>query len=142
MDRMDFHHRIPVQIRFNDIDIVGHVNNAVYQEYFDQARLAYFKKVFGKKIEWVKAGFVIAGIQVDFSEPVYLDDTIFVVTRVERIGDKSLNMVQQVLKEGSGELAATARTVMVSFDYQNKKSIAFPEKWKERLEEFEGRKLS
>lgn len=142
MDSMDFYHRIPVQIRFNDIDVVGHVNNAVYQEYFDCGRTEYFKEVFGQRINRVKAGFVIAAIQIDFYDPLYPDDTISVVTRVERIGEKSLNMVQQILKEGSGEPAAAARTAMVSFDYKHKRSIAFPEKWKERLEKFEGRKLS
>jgi acyl-CoA thioester hydrolase len=142
MNRMDFHHRMPVQLRFNDIDRVGHVNNAVYQEYLDLARMEYFQRVFGQPLEWVQAGLVIAGIEIDFFEPIYLDDAITVVTRVERIGGKSLHMIQQILKEDAEEPAATARTVMVSFDYQNKKSILFPERWKEKLEAFEGKNLS
>ncbi|NQU87226.1 MAG: acyl-CoA thioesterase [Mariniphaga sp.] len=139
---MDFNYKIPIQIRFNDIDIVGHVNNAVYQEYFDWARVEYFKDCFKQKIDWQKEGFVIASIQIDFFSPVYLDDIISVVTKVESISEKSLNMVQLVLKEGIEDPVALGRTVMVSFDYSKKESIELPEEWKDLLESFEGKKLN
>lgn len=139
---MGFKHRIPIQIRFNDIDLVGHVNNAVYQEFFDRARLDYFKDCFGQHIDWAKAGFVIAAIQVDFFSPVFLDDKISVATRVESIGEKSLNMFQLIFKEGVGEPVAQGKTVMVSFDYSKAASIVMPEEWVKIFETFEGEKLA
>ncbi|MBN1820858.1 MAG: acyl-CoA thioesterase [Prolixibacteraceae bacterium] len=138
---MKHKHILPIQIRFNDIDIVGHVNNAVYQEYFDRARIEYFKDCFKQNIDWKKKGFVIAGIQVDFFSPVFLDDKISITTKVETLGEKSLNMVQLVLKEGQEEPVAAGKTVMVCFDYSKKESIEIPAEWKEMLEYFEGRKL-
>ena len=47
-----FKHFSPVHIRFNDIDILGHVNNAVQQYYFDIARLDYFRDVFKEAVDW------------------------------------------------------------------------------------------
>jgi acyl-CoA thioester hydrolase len=138
---MDFKHKVPIQIRFNDIDLVGHVNNAVYQEYFDRARLDYFKECFRQQIDWTKKGFVIASIQVDFFSPVFLDDKITVYTCVESIGEKSLIMLQHILKDGEQELTAQGRTVMVSFDYSKRESIEIPGEWIKLFEEYEGKKL-
>jgi acyl-CoA thioester hydrolase len=138
---MDFKHQVPIQIRFNDIDLVGHVNNAVYQEYFDRARLDYFRECFRQEIDWNKTGFVIASIQVDFFSPVFLEDKITVSTCVESIGEKSLIMVQLLFKEGDTEPAAHGKTVMVSFDYAKRESIEMPGEWIKMLEQFEGRKL-
>ena len=136
---MEFKHHMPVQIRFNDVDIVGHVNNAVYQEYFDRGRVEYFKSVFKRSIDWKKVGFVIASIQVDFFNPVFMDDTISIATKVESTGEKSLNMVQLVLKEGEDEPVAMARTVMVGFDYAKRESMKIPSDWLAMLEQFEGK---
>jgi acyl-CoA thioester hydrolase len=139
---MDFKHRLPIQIRFNDIDIVGHVNNAVYQEYLDKARLGYFYDCFKQKIDWSKSGFVIASIQVDFFSPIFLDDKISVETRVESIGEKSLNMIQLVLKNGLDDPVAQGKTVMVCFDYSKCESIVMPKEWVKMFELFEERELS
>jgi acyl-CoA thioester hydrolase len=138
---MDFKHKVSVQIRFNDIDLAGHVNNAVYQEYFDRARLDYFKDCFKQQIDWTKEGFVIASIQVDFFSPVFLEDKISVVTCVESIGEKSLIMVQLLFKEGEVEPAAHGKTVMVSYDYRKRESIAMPTEWIKLFEAYEGKKL-
>jgi acyl-CoA thioester hydrolase len=139
---MEFRHKTPIQIRFNDIDIVGHVNNAVYSEYFDKARLEYFKTVFRQQIDWNKAGFVIAAIHIDFFSPVFLDDNIFVATIVESIGEKSLNMAQLIFRDGDEEPVARGNTVMVSFDYMKRSSIEMPVEWKMMLEGFEDRELA
>ena len=58
-------HSVPVQIRFNDIDLMGHVYNAKYQEFFDLARLNYFKTVLGELISWTHKGLIIASVKVD-----------------------------------------------------------------------------
>lgn len=134
---MSFKHSIPVQIRFNDIDIAGHVYNGVYQEYFDFARLDYFKKVLGEALNWQKTGLVIVSIQADFSGPLYLEDQAEIQSRVCILGEKSLQMQQQVIKNGNNEPIATGKTVLVCFDMKNKKSVPVPSAWRSKLSAFE-----
>jgi acyl-CoA thioester hydrolase len=47
-----FRHSVPVQIRFADIDVNGHVNNVVFQHYFDLAKVGYFNTILGEDINW------------------------------------------------------------------------------------------
>lgn len=134
---MSFKHSVPVQIRFNDIDIAGHVYNGIYQEYFDMARLDYFKKVLGETIDWKKTGLVIVSIQTDFSAPVFLDDKIEIHSKVCVLGEKSVQMIQQVTKNGGQEPVANGKTVLVCFDMQKKESVPVPENWRKKLVDFE-----
>ena len=134
---MSFKHSLPVQIRFNDIDIAGHVYNGIYQEYFDLARLDYFRKVLGEALNWKKTGLVIVSIQTDFSVPLYLEDQVEIKSRVCVLGEKSLQMQQQVIKNGNQETAATGKTVLVCYDMQNKKAVSIPHEWRRKLTNFE-----
>ena len=134
---MKMEHKTAVQIRFNDIDLMGHVYNAKYQEFFDLARISYFNKTLNESIDWEKTALVIASIKIDYAKPVYLGDHIEVVSKVVSVGEKSLEMVQQVLRNGIAEPVATGRTIMVCFDLQRKESKIIPAEWKERLQVYE-----
>lgn len=134
---MNFNHKTPIQIRFNDIDVAGHVYNAVYQEYFDMARIEYFKKVLNDDLRWDETGLVIVSIQTDFSSRVYLDDKIEILSRVTFLGDKSLQMQQLVMKSGEKEPVAKGNTVLVCFDMQKNVSISVPKTWRKKLVGFE-----
>ena len=65
-----FYHQTPIQIRFNDVDIMGHVNNSVYQNYFDYARLQYFEQVFGYRMDWYDKALVLVKIEIEYLKPV------------------------------------------------------------------------
>lgn len=135
---MEFFHSVPVQIRFNDVDIAQHVNNAVYQEYFDLGRLAYFKDVIGEPMNFDGVAPVIAGIKIDFYQPVLLYDQIKVVTRITMLGNKSIEMVQQIIAGNEPVLRAESVTVMVCFHYGKQVSHPLPEEWKMKILAFEG----
>ncbi|MCD6366752.1 MAG: acyl-CoA thioesterase [Bacteroidales bacterium] len=134
-----FLHKELVQIRFNDVDIAGHVNNAMYFQYLDYARLRYFEQVFDDTIKWRKKGLVLAKIEIEFFESVFLDDKIFVRTKIEKIGNKSIQMRQHIIKgEGENEILISCCTsVLVGYDYENKMSLTIPREWKEKVLEFE-----
>ncbi len=138
-----FLHKVPVQIRFNDVDIAGHVNNAMYFQYLDYARLRYFEQVFADTIKWRKEGLVLAKIEIEFFESIFLDDKIFVRTKIEKIGNKSINMRQHIVV-GDGEdevLISVCTSVLVGYDYQGKTSLAISREWKEKILEFEKKVL-
>ncbi|WP_045031619.1 acyl-CoA thioesterase [Draconibacterium sediminis] len=130
-------HSVPVQIRFNDIDLMGHVYNAKYQEFFDLARLKYFGTVLGDLISWTHKGLVIASVKVDYMQPTYLEDEIHVETSVSSLGEKSLEMTQAVYKNNGPEPVAICKSVMVCFDMKARVSETIPKDWRDKFVDFE-----
>jgi len=132
-----YRHNTPVQIRFNDVDILGHVNNAVYQHYYDFARIQYLKKVLGDSINWANQTLVLASIKVDFFSPISIDDEILVETRVEMLGNKSIAMKQKLIDAKTREVRSSNRAVLVGYDAENKITFEVPDEWKNRFVAFE-----
>jgi acyl-CoA thioester hydrolase len=132
-----YRHSTPVQIRFNDIDILGHVNNAVYQHYYDYARVQYFKKVLGDVVDWKKYSLILASIKIDYFSPISLNDEIEVESRVEILGNKSINMKQKLINSKTREILSTNRAVLVAFNLELLHSMEIPTEWKEKLTHFE-----
>jgi acyl-CoA thioester hydrolase len=134
---MNFYHSIPVQIRFNDTDPAQHVNNSVYQEYFDLGKVSYFREVTGQAMDFYGVSMVVASYKVDFFQPVFLEDKIEVKTRISVVGTKSLEMVQSLCKVGESSPKAVSVTIMVCFNYSTQRSEGLPEVWKEKIRTFE-----
>ena len=80
----------PIQIRFVDIDQLGHVNNAVYLTYLEVSRVPYFNSIVGK-IDWLRRGIILAKAEVDYKTPILLNDQIKVKTWCSRIGSPGAN---------------------------------------------------
>ena len=138
--KIKFNHKVSVQIRFEDLDIAGHVNNAVYFSYFNYARMIYFKDVIDANFDWVKFGIVLVNMNVDFYEPIFLNDEICILTKIVGIGNKSINMIQTVEKKdknGNTVIVAACSSVLVGYDYKNKKSLVVPKHWKDLIVDFE-----
>ncbi len=134
-----FKHKTHIQIRFNDIDMLRHVNNAVYQNYFDSGRFRYFKDVL--KVDKFKDNnfFVIASIQIDYIQPIELNDKITVETKIIRTGNKSLTMLQQIIlhRDETSFISTRSSSVLVSYDIVQNKSIQVPKDWVEKIEAYE-----
>ena len=88
-----FHHIIPLQIRFNDIDKFGHVNNTVYFQFYDTAKTDYFASVC-KDVDWESTAIVVAKIEAEFIAQIEANNRIAAGTRVTRIGNKSFTLEQ------------------------------------------------
>lgn len=131
-----FVHTTEIQIRFNDVDIVGHVNNVVYQHYFDRAKLEYFNRVVGDKIDWKKITLVMAHVEIDYMQPVYLDEKIFVRTKVAEIGNKSLKLLQEVIND-KADVKSRGISILVGFDFYKRGSVVIPPNWKSKIVDFE-----
>lgn len=132
-----FNHSHTIQIRFNDIDILGHATNSVYQQYFDLGRMAYFREVFGTELDWHKEGLVLVSISIDYLTPIELNHSIEVLSRVVRLGNKSLEMVQKLFNRTTGEVAAESKAVMVGYSAKNRQSIPIPTYWRQQIALFE-----
>ena len=107
-------HEERIDIRWRDMDAYGHVNNAVYLTYLEEARDAWAAKVLGPVTEvW---DFVLARVAVDFrSELTQGDDAILVTCRLATIGRRSLTTIEEIRKL-DGTLSARAESVIVPRD--------------------------
>lgn len=132
----------PVQIRFNDVDVLGHVNNTVYFAFYDTGKAHYFTSVGGKPVDWKHVDTVIANVDCAFLAPVFYGEEIEVLTACVSIHEKSFRILQVIREKNSGEIKSACETVMVCFNPETGKTCLINEEWKKNLIKFEGRDLS
>lgn len=126
-----------VEVRFGDIDVMGHVNNAVYLSYFEQARMAFFKELIGGEWDWNEAGILLARNEVDYIQPILLSDQVTVKTWCSKVGNSSLVIEYEVTRTPAGStdtsVCTKGKSVLVCFDYHKKQKTLVPVSWKEKL---------
>ncbi|HLG35722.1 MAG TPA: thioesterase family protein [Bacteroidia bacterium] len=130
-----FRHRTSVEVRFADMDSFGHVNNAKFLTFIEQARIKYFDDISGWHYDSNKEGVILAHASLDFIRPLDFKEKLSVLTMCISIGTKSISLVHRIIA-GEEEIA-TAESVLVAFDYVMMKSISVPQKWREAIENFE-----
>jgi acyl-CoA thioester hydrolase len=130
-DDTEYEFETEFRVRFRDIDAMGHVNNAVYSTYLEQARADYFREVLGETLSEV--GSVLASLSVDFRAPIEGDDVVTVALTIPELGTSSIPMRYEIRRE-DGVVAATAETVQVVYDREAGESVPVPESWREAIE--------
>jgi acyl-CoA thioester hydrolase len=133
----EFKNSIEIQVRFNDVDILGHVSNTVYQTYFDTGKTSYLDEVIGD-YDFSKEAIVGASIRIEYLEPIFMKTRILVFSRVSRIGHKSFDFEHQLVDAVTRKVLSTCVAVMVCYNPQKKESILIPERWREKIKAFEG----
>lgn len=135
-----FKHTLPIQLRFNDIDTQGHVNNAVYFSFYDLGKTTYFYDIMSLKV-LDEVGIVVANINADFLAPIVGKEPIAAQTAVKEVGKKSFTLIQQIINTETMEVKCRCQSVMVAFDLKSHQAIEVPTEWKEAFEMYEGREL-
>ena len=115
MEEIVFHHTLPIQLRFNDVDKFGHVNNTVYFSFYDLGKTEYFGSVC-PGVDWEKIGIVVVHIEANFVKQIFASDHIAVQTAVSKIGTKSFHLVQQVIDTKTNEVKCVCKSIMVTFN--------------------------
>lgn len=122
-----------VSVRWRDTDALGHVNNAVYLTYLEEARDAFYVRALGDPI------YVVVRLEIDFRAEVrHADRTVRVEIAVERLGTTSLT-TRETLRTASGEVAAEARVITVRWDSESRATVPFSEEQRARLADLTGR---
>jgi len=133
-------HTSTIQVRFADVDKLGHVNNAKYLTYFEIARMQFFKDEFKNisDLDWKAKGLILAKVEVEYISPIMLDDLVEIETYCTKIGNKSFDLAYRVYKISNHErlLAAKGLSVLVAYNYIEQKSIPLEENWKNELKRF------
>jgi acyl-CoA thioester hydrolase len=123
MSSASFPHVRRERVRFRDCDAMGHVNNAVYSTYLEEARI----DVIGGL-----DGFILARVEIDFRAELRAGEEIAVGTRVARVGTKSFDLEHEI--RAGDRLVAEAKSVLVAYDYGVNASVPLSCELLERLE--------
>jgi acyl-CoA thioester hydrolase len=112
----------PVDVRWRDVDALGHVNHAVFLTYLEEGRDAFYSEILrGDPL------YVVARIEIDLRAEVrYPDRRVTVRIEAERLGKTSLTTRETILTPPK-EVAARARVVTVRWDPDQRKPIPFSE---------------
>jgi acyl-CoA thioester hydrolase len=130
----------PTEVRYGDLDPQGHVNNAKYLTYFEQARIYYFMQLelFSKDQSFMEIGVIVADIHITYHAPTHYGDNIKVGVKTTKVGNKSMTVEQCVMNADTGKVMASGTVILVTFDYEGLKTIAVPDDWRKTVLAFEG----
>lgn len=129
---------LPVQIRFNDIDALGHINNNIYFSFFDLGKTNYFDVIRPTAVSWTEGLIVVAHINVDFLSPIYYKESIAVDTKVIRLGDKSGVFLQQIRNIKNDEIKCRCESTFVTYNADTQSSMHIPDVWRKAISKYEG----
>lgn len=139
--RHPFRHAVDLQIRFNDIDMLGHINNSVYLQFMDLGKSRYFMDVMPQGVDWKHVNVVIVNINCNFYAPAYINEPLAVLTNVDSFGDRSFKLEQRIVNRATGEVKCVGHTIMAGFDPATAQSAPIADEWVVALESFERRPL-
>lgn len=120
-----------IQVRFTDLDQLGHVSNSIYPQYLDMGRIDHYIAV-QKEIEKNQLSIkqpinVVASLHIDYLAEIKITHQVSVETWCEKIGNKSMTLRQDIYADG--KCVARANVVIVGIDPATKATIAYPREW-------------
>jgi acyl-CoA thioester hydrolase len=131
-DNAKFKNILPIQVRFSDVDMMGHVSNTIYQNYYDSGKVHYFDQVI-PDMDFINIGVVGASVKIEYLKPIFMKTRILVETRVAVLGQKSFTMEHRLVNEQTNEILSSCEAVLVCYDLKEKKSMLIPEQWRKNI---------
>lgn len=116
-----------IPLRWNDFDVLGHVNNVRYFEFMQDARVALVEKLNLSKADIAEIGHVVAHQEIDYLKPIPMSATsVSVDVKIETIGGASYTLAYEI-SDGAELVYAKASTVMVTFDVKSNSVVRIPD---------------
>ena len=134
-------HLTDVQLRFTDIDMLGHVNNNAYFQLMDLAKTRFFADLVDGDLNWRNPGVVIVNINVSFYAQAFMGEQLGVLTGVVSISDKSFTIEQRVVNLETGVVNCVAQTIMATYSKETMKSVPIDDEWRKMLTECMGERV-
>lgn len=128
---------IPIQIRFNDVDMAHHVHNAVYLHWFELARMQLLERFIPKGHDWRNQGLILARNEVDYRMPTLLNDTVEASVWCDHIGHTSFDLRYAISRTNGDRpgICAEGRSVLVCYDYTATRPVPVPAAWRDALKD-------
>ncbi len=127
----DFPHKIQIEVAFRDIDAMGHVNNAVYLSYLETARIKFMLDLYDVP-DLQRLPIILAELTIRYQAPALFGEVLTIGSGVSRLGNKSFDMVHGIVG-GNGRFIATARSILVAYDYPSNTTIPIPGIFRQKL---------
>ncbi|MGH7503897.1 MAG: acyl-CoA thioesterase [Longimicrobiales bacterium] len=132
-----FRFRHAVDVRFRDLDAMGHAHHSLVLIYLEEARAKYWREVAGRAgLDAID--YVLAEITVRYHRRIEYPQRLDIGVRTSRVGGKSFEQEFEI-RSIEGERLASGRTVQVMYDYSAGESKAVPADIRDRIERFEER---
>ncbi|MGI6126908.1 MAG: acyl-CoA thioesterase [Planifilum sp.] len=122
-----------LQVRFNECDPLGHVNNAVYYTYMETARTELFRML-DPAMDVNNWKLIVASTSCEYKAQATFAQWLRITTEVERIGNSSFTVLHRITDRDSGKLIALGRAVLVHFDYREQRSRPLTPEMRRALE--------
>ena len=129
---------VPWQVIFRDIDVFGHVNNAVYLTYFEWARARLWFSLTGGSMA-SDIGFIVARTECDFRQQISLEP-IDICVRVGEIRTTSFETLYEIRKDNGRQLAATGKVIVVQFDWKKQMKTPISEELRQKVLQLQERR--
>jgi acyl-CoA thioester hydrolase len=120
-----------IQVRFADLDVLGHVNNSIYLSYFEMTRVHYFNELLGESWDWKKNGVLLVRNEIDYIEPILLHQKPYVSMNLIEIGNKSFKLGYEIFVDE--KIHTKGCSVMVCYDSVTNQTISVPIEMKKAL---------
>jgi acyl-CoA thioester hydrolase len=121
-----------IQVRWGDMDAMGHVNNTVYFRYMEQARIGWFDALVPRDEAWKSIAIVIANASCNFKRPINYPGTVEVRLRIGAPGGSSVATYYELIIEE--QLYADGAATVVFIDVENQKPVRIPQQIREALQ--------
>jgi len=136
-DRYTF--SIPMTVRWADMDVLGHVNNAKYFTYLESARTAFFDAVnLWKFREHPRQGIAVVHAECNFRQQVRYPAELEVDLRVTRIGEKSFTIEYGIFRKGTDEVVGDGSSIAVWMDFDASRALPLTPEMRRILEAYRG----
>ena len=123
-------------VTFDELDMLGHVNNVAYFTYMQNARIAYYFEAMGTR-SLTDLSLILAEATCSYRSPAYFDEKLIIGTGVSRLGNKSFDLYHRIETE-DGRLVAIGKTVQIFFDYASGKTIPLPQRFIDAVQTLQG----
>lgn len=133
----DFVHRHRETIRWGDMDSFGHVNNVEFFRYLESARVEYALAVIADRVRAEGRNIILADLHCAFRRQLRWPGQVDIYTRTARVGRTSLELQQIMCVADTAELAATADTVLVWFDFEAQRPAEVPDELRAHIGGYE-----
>jgi acyl-CoA thioester hydrolase len=131
----EFNYEIQFDVQFRDLDSMGHVNNAAYASYIEQARIQYLQDIVGDELGELTA--VIATLDMEFERPIEYGERVTVPVRAGTLGTTSVPIEYEIRTENG--CAATAETLLVAYSRSDEEPRPIPDEWRKAIRAHENR---
>lgn len=122
IQKSDFKFFIELDVRWADMDCIGHVNNATFLTYVETARIKLIEK-----LGFTDVPIIMASIKIDYVNQLKYPSIMKIGQKISRLGNSSFDILTGIFNKESGELITISTTTLVCFDYETQKTIKIPQ---------------